>query len=86
MEPRTEGSGRLVEDGIGCGGNMSRAELTAIDLPTLDAEVLGDALALGTGYALRPSGVLDELKAGVFIGELGIELFDGVLFHGSIVA
>ena len=86
MEPRAEGSGRLVEDSIGCGGYLRATELATIDFPVPDSEVLGDSLTLGASYALGPSGVLEELKAGVFIGELGIELLYGILSHVPIVA
>ena len=70
-----------MKDGIGCGGYLGATELAAIDLPARNAKVFGDALALGTGDTLRPSGVFEELKAGVFIWELGIELLYGILSH-----
>ena len=85
MEPRLERRGRLVKDGIGCRGDVSSAELTAIDLPPRDSEVLGNTLALGAGYPFRPTGALQELKARVFIWELGIELLYRVLVHDPIL-
>lgn len=82
MKPRPERSGGLVEDGV-CGwGDMGPAELAAVDLATCDAEVLGDALALDAGDTLGPASVLDEFEAGIFVGELGVELFECVLLHG----
>lgn len=86
VEPRPERSSRLVEDGIGGWGDVIPAELAAVDLATGDAEVLGDALALGAGYTVRPSSVLDELKAGIVVGKLGVELFDCVSLHGLILS
>ena len=64
---------------------MGSAELATIDLPTSNAVVFGNTLTLDAGDALGPSGVLEELKAGIFVGELGVELFDSVLLHGTIV-
>ena len=85
MEPRPEGSGGLVEDSVGCRGDVRSAELATIDLPSRDSEMLGDALALGAGYPFRPSGVLQELKARVFIWKLGTELLYRVLVHDPIL-
>ena len=77
---------REVEDSIGCGGYLGATELATIDLPVPDSEVFGDPLTLGASYALGPSGVLEELKAGVFVGKLGIELLDGILSHVPMAA
>ena len=52
MEPRTGGKWTgLVEDGIGCGGNMSTHRThKLVDLPTLDAvSGLVTLIALGAG-------------------------------------
>jgi hypothetical protein len=45
--------------------------------------VLGDAVAGVTEDAVRPAQVLEEVQAGGIVGELCLEVEDGILIHAS---
>lgn len=86
MEPGTERGRGLVKDGIGSRGNLGPTKFAAVDLPSLDAVVLCDPLALGASHPVRPASTLEEVQAGIFVGELSVELLYRVLFHETMIA
>ena len=61
VEPRLEGSGGLVEDGVCRGGYVGSTEFAAVDLPASDSVVAGHPLTLGAGDAVGPASVLEEV-------------------------
>ena len=74
-----------MEDGVGGRGDVRGAVFATVDLAAPNAVVGGDVLTGNAVDAVGPSGVLNELQACVFVGELDVELFECVLFHGPIV-
>ena len=86
VEPRTERSTGLVEDGVGRRRDLISAEFTAIDLPSCYPVVFGDPLAICASNPIRPTGLFQEVKTGIIVRELGIELLLRVLLHEPIIA
>ena len=86
VEPGAKGCRGFVEDGISCGRYVRAAELAAVDLPARDAKVLGDPVALGASDTIGPSSILEEVQAGIVVGELLVKRFDRVLFHEPMVS
>ena len=84
VEPRAKRKFRLVEDGVSSGGYLAPAELTAIDFPASNAEMLRDSLAVLTRNPIGPTGLQEEVKAGVIRWELSVKDCLGVLSHCSL--
>ena len=85
VEPSLERRPRLVEDGVRRGGDVGAAEFARVDLATFNAVMVGHAVTLSAMNAVGPTGLLDELKARIFVGELLLEVLNRVLFHASIL-
>ncbi|MEK7777325.1 MAG: hypothetical protein AAB303_01700, partial [Chloroflexota bacterium] len=85
VEPRAERKLRLVEDGMSGGGNLTTTELTSIDLPATNAEVLCNLSALLASDTFGPARLEKEIKAGIVSWELSVKGGLGVLAHCCIL-
>ena len=73
----------LWKDGIGSWGDVDTTEFARVDLAALNAVMASYLIALGAMNAVRPTGLLDEFKARILIGELSLEVLYRVLFHAT---
>ena len=83
VEPGLERCTGLVEDGIGSWGDMGTTEFTRVDLAALNAVMGSYLIALGAMNTIRPTDLLDEFKARIFVCELLLEVLYRVLFHAN---
>jgi hypothetical protein len=86
VEPGLERCTGLMKDGVGSWGDVETAEFTRVDLAALNAVMAGYLIALGAMNAVRPTGLLDEFKARIFVWELSLEVLYRVLFHANSLA
>lgn len=81
VEPRLQGRRGLVEDGSSRGGYLEAAEIAFVDFTSTDAMILGFPRASRAIHPLSVSLVPEPVEANVLIGELGVEILDGVPLH-----
>ena len=82
MKPELEGSSGALEDGPDQGVFVPTAELASVGRAIPDPVVLGDALAHGAMDAFGVEKPDDELKNRGVVGEVPIELVEGVAALG----
>ena len=86
VEPDLERCTGLMKDGVGSWGDVETAEFTRVDLAALNAVMTSYLIAFGAMNAVRPTGLLDEFKARIFVWELSLEVLSRVLFHANSLA
>ena len=86
VEPGLERCTGLVEDGIGSWGDVDTTEFARVDLAALNAVMASYLTALGAMNAVRPTGLLDEFKARIFVWELSLEVLYRVFFHATMIS
>ena len=86
VEPGLERCTGLVEDGIGSWGDVDPTEFARVDLAALNAVMTSYLIAFGAMNAVRPTGLLDEFKARIFVWELSLEVLYRVLFHATMIS
>lgn len=81
MKPRTERGIRLVEDSSRSRRYCMTAKLTAVNLAFFYAIVRSNLLTLITVNSIKPTLILEKLKASIFRRELFVEIFYGIGLH-----